>query len=261
MKIGIIGGTGFYELFENARMFIHHNKYGTSSEIYQKEISGKVVYFLPRHGPRHNIIVSRINYRANIWAFKELGVTRIIATNSVGAINPEMHPGDIVIPNDFIDFTRRFPRSLYDNETVAIHVNMIPPYCPEIRNLLIKVSKEMYPEIATYGSAVILVHEGLRFETPAELKLYKNWGADIVGMTTIPEVVFAREANICYAQICIPTNYATGNEEIKASEFKQIFKKGILNVKKIIFKTISLLPEERKCLCKDAVKNGILKRE
>ena len=124
--IAIIGGSGMYELLENPKMFIHDNKYGRSSEIYEGKIKGRTVYFLPRHGPNHTVIVPRINYRANIWAFHELGCERVIATNSVGSLNPEIKIGDMVIPHDFIDTTRRFPRSLYDDTTVAYHVDMKP---------------------------------------------------------------------------------------------------------------------------------------
>ncbi len=255
-KIGIIGGSGFYELMENPTMFIHDNKYGRSSEIYSGTISGIPVYFLPRHGPNHKIIVPRINYRANVWAFKELGVERIFATNSVGSSNPHIKPGDFVIPHDFVDLTSRTPRSLYDNTTEAYHVDMTPPYCPEIRQSLIEASKQVRKD-NTHEKAVIFVNEGLRFETPAELKLFRSWGADLIGMTTIPEVVFAREAGICYAHICCPVNYALG-ERIEANDFQRILKDAVSDFRKVLEIAIRSIPEERNCPCKTALDFAVL---
>ena len=230
--IGIIGGSGFYSLLENPQMFIHNNRYGRSSEIYKGTLEGVPVYFLPRHGPNHNVIVPRINYRANIWAFKELGVKKILATNCVGSSNRDIFPGDLVIPSDFCDWTRRFPRSLYDDTTIAYHVDMNPAYCPNLRQALIDAAKQVKPG-HVHEEAVIFVNEGLRFETKFELQLFHKLGADLIGMTTVPEVVFAREAAICYAHICVPTDWCLG-EILEFGEFNNVLDQGVEDFKKVL---------------------------
>jgi 5'-methylthioadenosine phosphorylase len=258
-SIGIIGGSGFYDLMENPQMFIHDNKYGRSSEIFKGTISGVPVYFLPRHGPNHKVIVPRINYRANIWAFKELGVKRILATNCVGSSNPNIALGDLVIPHDFVDFTRRMPRSLYDDTTEAFHVDMTPPYCPDLRKVLIDAAKQVRPN-NTHDQAVIFVNEGLRFETPYELKLFRQWGADLIGMTTLPEAIFAREAALCYAHICVPTNWCLG-EPIEADEFPKLLKQGVEDFKEVLKIAVKNIPLERDCPCSHALDHAVLEKK
>lgn len=256
--IGIIGGSGFYELLENPRMFVHNNRYGRSSEIFEGTIQERKVYFLPRHGEEHKIIVPRINYRANIWAFKELGVERILATNCVGSSNPEIELGSLVIPHDFCDWTRRFPRSLYDDEVEAYHVDMTPAYCPDLRKALIDAANKVKPG-HVHDKAVIFVNEGLRFETPFELKMFRQLGADLIGMTTLPEAVFAREAAICYAHICVPTNWCLG-EQIEADDFPRLLKQGIEDFKQVLYLAIPTLSDDRDCPCSHALDHAILKK-
>ena len=257
--IGIIGGGGFYELLEEPKMFVHNNRYGRSSEIFQGKIKGREVFFLPRHGAEHKIIVPRINYRANIWAFKELGVERILATNCVGTSNPNIKPGDLVIPHDFFDWTRRFPRSLYDDTVEAYHVDMTPAYCPDLRELLIAEANQVKPG-QVHDQAVIFVNEGLRFETPFELKVFRQLGADLIGMTTLPEAIFAREAALCYAHICVPTNWCLG-EQIEADDFPRLLKQGIEDFKQVLDRVVPQVPDERDCPCSHALDHAILKKE
>lgn len=257
--IGIIGGSGFYDLMENARMFIHSNRYGRSSEMYEGTVEGVPVYFLPRHGAEHEIIVPRINYRANIWAFKELGVKKIIATNCVGTSNPDIPPGDLVIPHDFCDWTRRFPRSLYDDSVEAYHVDMTPAYCPNLRKVLIDAARQVKPG-HVHDKAVIFVNEGLRFETPFELKMFRSLGADLIGMTTLPEAVFAREAAICYAHICVPTNWCLG-ETIEADDFPRLLKQGVADFKEVLKIALKHIDYETDCPCVHALDHAILEKE
>lgn len=253
--IGVIGGSGMYEMLENPRMFIHDNKFGRSSEIYEGKIGDRVVYFLPRHGPNHTIIVPRINYRANVWALHELGCERIIATNSVGSLNPEIHIGDMVIPHDFINTTCRMPRSFYDDTTVAYHVEMKPAYCPDIRQALIEASKK-YHQGMTHEKAVLVIEEGLCYNTEAEHRMFRQWGGDLIGMTTAPEVILAREAGMCYAHICMPTD-ALG-QPIHSDVFQSHLKKGVQDFIQIITEVIRKLPDERDCPCSHALDHAIL---
>lgn len=255
--IGVIGGSGMYEMLENPRMFIHDNRYGRSSEIYEGKLNGKTIYFLPRHGPNHTIIVPRINYRANIWAFRELGCERVIATNSVGSLNPDIHIGDMVIPHDFINTTCRFPRSLYDDTKVAYHVEMKPAYCPEIRSALIEASRQIHKG-ATHDHAVIVVEEGLAYNTEAEQRVFRQWGGDLVGMTTMPEAILAREAGLCYAHICMPTDCI--GQPIRSDTFQGYLKDGVADFIRIITLAVELLPERRECPCAHALEHAVLSK-
>lgn len=259
--IGIIGGSGFYDLMDDAEVFIHDNEYGRSSEIYRGTIDGYPVYFLPRHGPNHKIIVSRINYRANMKAFKDLGIQRLIATNSVGALNPNIALGDMVIPDDFLDMTKRFPYSMYDNTTEAYHVGMSPAYCPVVRKALIDAANQVMPG-RVHDEAKIVITEGLHYETQFEDKLFLSWGIDLVGMTTLPEAVFARELAMCYAHICMPNNYCLG-VEINAAELPVLLKAGVEAFKKIIPIAVKALASEEgeDCVCKHALDNAILDKQ
>ena len=260
--IGIIGGSGFYDLMEDAEVFIHDNEYGRSSEIYRGSIDGVPVYFLPRHGPNHRIIVPRINYRANMEAMKELGVQRIIATNSVGALNPKIPLGDMVIPDDYLDMTKRAPYSMYDNVTEAYHVSMSPAYCPIVRKALIDAANAVVPG-HVHDKAKIVVTEGLHYETQFEDRLYLSWGIDLVGMTSLPEAVFARELALCYAHICMPNNYCLG-VEINAAELPVLLKNGVETFKKIIRIAVKTLAEEEAeedCVCRHALEHAVLARQ
>ncbi len=258
--IGIIGGSGFYDLLEDPRMFIHDNCFGRSSEIYEGEVEGRHVYFIPRHGPEHTIIVPRINYRANIWAFKELGVERIISTNSVGSINPQMPPGDLVVPDDFYDATRRMPRSLYDDTVVAIHVDMTPPFCPQLRHLLIEGAQATKPG-HVHDHGVLFVSEGLRMETPFEYRLYRKLGGDLVGMTSLPEAVLAREAAMCYATICVPVNFGGFGEPVEPTTFHSILRESVEEFKSIVRYVIKHLDLEKDCGCLHALDGAVLAKE
>lgn len=257
--IGIIGGSGFYDLLENPEVFIHDSKYGRSSEIFKGSIDGQPVYFIPRHGPQHHIIVPRINYRANIYALWELGVRRIFATNSVGSMNPEMKPGDMVIPDDFFDMTRRMPRSMYDDVPVAYHVDMCPAYCPTLRKALIDAANQVKPG-HVHDHGVLFVDEGLRFNTPFELKVFRKLGGDLIGMTTIPEVIFAREMAMCYAHVCMPNNWAMG-EQTDCAEFPELLRQGVEDFKSILRIAIKNVNLEDDCICKHALDAAILAKQ
>lgn len=259
--IGIIGGSGFYDLMENAEMFIHDNAYGRSSEIFKGTIEGYPVYFLPRHGPEHHIIVPRINYRANMQAFKELGVQRIIATNSVGCLNPDIALGDLAIPDDFLDMTKRQPFSMYDDTVEAYHVGMSPAYCPVVRKALIDAANEVMPG-HVHDHAKIVVTEGLHYETQLEDRIYRSWGIDLVGMTTLPEAIFARELAMCYAHICLPNNYCIG-VEIDADDLPRLLSAGVEAFKKVIRIAVKTLAAEEDvdCVCKHALDHAILAKQ
>ncbi len=258
MSIAVIGGTGIYDpkIFKEIGGRIIKTPYGSSPEIVVGELRGNEILFLPRHEKIHAMPPHRINYRANIYALKMLKVERIFSTNSVGAINKKLAPGNIVIPHDFVDFTKGRDSTFYDKEVA--HIDVSEPYCPELRRALARASEKVVGRV--FSSAVYACTQGPRFETPAEIRMLHKLGCDIVGMTGVPEVVLAREVEICYAAICTVTNFAAGiaKKKLTAIEVRDVVKKNQENLKKILVEAISNIPEERECGCKHALKGAKL---
>jgi len=254
VKIAIIGGTGFENLLENARQLRLGTPYGVPPPLHIGKISGKNVVFLPRHGPDHSVPPHRINYRANIYALYELGVQRILATNAVGAINLNFKPSDIVVPHDYVDFTKRRSATFYDEAPVT-HIDVSQPYCPEIRKLLVDTAKKLGFHV--WDKAVLVCTEGPRYETPAEIKMFRRLGCDVVGMTGIPESVLARELEMCYASICYVSNMAAGMQKrLTALDVSKISKSVLHKIERILVETIKTLPSERNCPCANALKDA-----
>ena len=234
IRMGIIGGSGLEEIFKGKKKKMKTPYGDVIVNILMLE--GKKVAFISRHGEKHQYAPHKVNYRGNIWALKELGVEKIIASNAVGGIKEGIKPGDLVIPHDFIDFTKNRPLTFFDQEKVH-HIDMTNPYCPELRQIIIEKSSKY--KINTWEKGVYVCTEGPRFETPAEIRMFRLIGADIVGMTTVPETVLAREQKICYATICTVTNYAAGmQEKISSDEVMRIMKKVVPIVIGIIKDTI-----------------------
>lgn len=207
IKAAIIGGTGIYRLEGRLAEEKVNTPYGTVVVTVQKEGDREIV-FLARHGAGHNTPPHRVNYRANIWALKELGVTHVFATNAVGSLNLQYKPGELVIFTDFLDFTKNRVSTFFDGDEGVIHTSMADPYCRELRRLILE--RAPHQGLAIAGEAVYVGTEGPRFETAAEIRMYQKLGADVVGMTGIPEVVLAKELGLCYAGVGIITNWATG---------------------------------------------------
>ena len=254
--IGIIGGTGIYDPKSVKEIAVKRveTPYGDAPEIKIVEFNGKRVAFLPRHGKSHAIPPHRINYRANIYALKEVGVDRIISTNSVGCISDSLAPADIVIPHDFLDFTRGRESTFYDERVV--HVDVSAPYCPEIRNALIKAAATASKNV--FSNGVYACTQGPRFETPSEIRMIKTLGGDVVGMTGVPEVVLAREKEICYGSVCIVANFAAGisEEKLTATEVQEIVKKNEGMLRKIITGAVEDIPEGHECACARALEGA-----
>lgn len=254
VEFAIIGGTGFERLFKNAEPLLVGTPFGIAPAISIGEIDGKTVAFLPRHGPDHSIPPHKINYRANIYSLHKIGVKRISATNAVGAINPDFKPGDMVIPHDFIDFTKLRCTTFY-NEAPVTHIDVSQPYCPEIRRLLIETAEKL--GLAVWDKAVLVSTEGPRYETPAEIEVFRRLGCDIVGMTGLPEAVLARELEICYASVCYVSNMAAGRQErLIAQEVSEVSKRVSPKLEQLLIETIKRLPYERNCPCAHALKDA-----
>lgn len=207
--IGIIGGTGTESLLDTYSVIKEEEvetKYGKAPTISILDINNKEVAYIPRHSKNHSIPPHKINYRANIYALKTIGINQIYATNSVGSIDTNITPGSILIPDNFIDFTKNRQSTFFDEDVV--HIDCTNPYCDTLRNILIK-SDHVHP----YGTYIAT--EGPRFETSAEIEFYKLIGGKVVGMTGLPEVVLAKEQEMCYSSICAITNYAAGIKPAK----------------------------------------------
>jgi len=259
-KIAIIGGTGFEVLFKDAPQLRLGTPYGIAQPLSIGKIDSKEVVFLQRHGPGHSVPPHRINYRANVYAIYEMDVERIIAINAVGAINRDFKPGDVVIPHDFVDFTKLRSTTFYD-ETPVTHVDFSQPYCPEIRKLLIKTAREL--DLRLWDRAVLVCTEGPRFETPAEIEMLRRLGCDVVGMTGVPEAVFARELEMCYAAVCFISNMAAGiQERLTPLEVSKVSEQIMPKLEQLLIETVKALPlpREGNCPCASALRNARFKK-
>jgi 5'-methylthioadenosine phosphorylase len=258
-EIGIIGGTGVYDpkLVKNLKEVTVKTPHGAPSDaIVVGELEGRGVAFLPRHGKKHTIRPTDVNSRANIYALKQLGVQRILASSTVGSLRDEYKPGDIVLVDQFIDRTTRREESFYTKEQVC-HISVAEPMCAELRKNLITIAKKTRINHHETGTYVCI--EGPRFSTKAESKMYRNWGADIVGMTLVPECVLAREAEVCYANIAMVTDYDVWKERpVCVDDIVKTMKANIENVKRIIVETIATLPHKRECECKTALRGALV---
>ncbi len=256
--IGAIGGSGLYEIkgvvIKETRKIA--TPYGEPSDSYRiGEMGGRTIAFLPRHGSPHHIAPHKINYRANIWGFKELGADRIISVSAVGGINPGMKPGDIVMPDQIIDMTEGREGTFYDKEEI-VHVDFTEPYCPELRASIHSAGKKTGIRLKQRGTYVCT--NGPRLEAAAEIKAFSRLGADVVGMTGMPEASLARELEICLAGIAVVTNYAAGisKKKLTATEVVEKMKESTERIKALLKRTFSMIPKSRNCTCKDALKDA-----
>jgi 5'-methylthioadenosine phosphorylase len=255
-EFGVIGGTGLYDpkLLKNIQEITLDTPYGKPSDaITVGELNGKTVAFLPRHGKMHTIRPTDINVRANIWAFKRLSVKRILAASTVGSLREDYQPGDVVFSNQFIDRTTRREQSFYTlAEGRVCHISVAEPMCPQLHKTLIEVAKSL--KIKNHETGTYVCIEGPRFSTKAESKMYQKWGADIIGMTMVPEAVLAREAEICYSNISTVTDYDCWKEHaVCVDDIVNTMKSGTENVKKIIEETVAKTPVECSCNCHSAL--------
>lgn len=255
VKIGVIGGTGVYnpDILNNVETKVITTPYG-QIELTIGEYNGKKIAFLPRHGGGHTVPPHKINYRGNIAALKFIGVEKIIATAAVGSVNKDLEPGSLVLIDQFIDFTKNRPSTFFEGENGVLHIDLTNPYCPDLCKVIRNAAQEINLPINCGGTYVCT--EGPRFETPAEISMFKQWGGDLVGMTSVPEVVLAREAEICYSSIATVTNYAAGisNNMLSHAELVETLSKNSENIQRLIIKTLDLITDERNCFCKSAAK-------
>jgi len=254
--MGFIAGSGIYEgLIEDEKELKVKTRYG-SVNLVEGFLSGRKAYFIARHGKDHSIPPHKVNYRANIQALHDLGVRRVIGINTVGSLKTHVKPGELVIPYQFMDFTKNRPSTFYENEVV--HVDMTDPFCPELKKALETVLLDLdYPY---HVGATYICTEGPRFETMAEIKMYIHLKADVVGMTLVPECILAREREMCYASICTVSNFAAGisKDKLTVDEVVEVVKENKEKIREIITKAVKHIPKERACPCKDALKGATL---
>jgi len=251
VRIGIIGGTGVYdpEVLTNVRTIEVETRYG-AVELKVGEYKGGEVAFIARHGWKHSVPPHGINYRANIKALQILGVQRIIATSAVGSLRLEMQPGHFVVLDQFIDFTKSRPFTFFEGaEGNFRHIDFTEPYCPEIREAIIAYAKKLGAAVHPKGCYVCT--EGPRFETPAEIRMFSELGADVVGMTNVPEVVLARELGMCYGTVAMVTNYAAGISPtpLTHEEVVDVMRQNSERIRAILMGVLEHIPTERGCRC------------
>jgi 5'-methylthioadenosine phosphorylase len=259
--VGVIGGSGLYEMegLEEVQTISLDTPFGNPSDPFViGRLEGVKIAFLPRHGKGHRISPSSLNFRANIYGMKMLDVQWIIGVSAVGSMKDSIHPGDMVIPNQFIDQTKGRPNTFFSDGIVG-HISFADPVCPELGQILFQAGKEVGAPVQKNGTYLCI--EGPQFSTRAESRLYRTWGVDIIGMTNLPEAKLAREAEICYATIAFVTDYDCWYEEagdVSVGEILRILAHSTKIAKSAIRHAVKQLPEKRECVCASALKHAFV---
>ncbi len=248
--IGIFGGSGFYSLLDEVETVTRETPFGApSSPVTIGVIGRKEVAFIARHGLQHEYPPHMIPYKANLYAFRELGVTRVIAPSAVGSLKREIRPGDFVITDQFVNFTNR--EDTFYNEMPVTHISAADPYCPELRKFIINMGHSL--KLPLHEKGTVVVTNGPRFASRAESEFYRKNGWDIINMTQYPEIVLAREMEMCYANISLVTDYDAGVKDeiapVSTAEVAHVFSQNIGKLKRLIFDCIPNLSEKRECDC------------
>ncbi len=265
-KIGIIGGSGFYHIegLKKVKKIKVKTPFGDPSDDYITGVlEGKDVVFLTRHGKGHRISPSEVNYCANIYGMKKLGVERIISVSACGSLKKELRPLDIVIPDQFVDRTSQARRMTFFRDGIVAHIPFADPVCGDLSKALYEAGKKIGTTMHLGGTYINM--EGPQFSTKAESELYRSWGMDIVGMTNIGEARLAREAEICYATLGCITDYDCWylEEAVETVSIELIIHNLSKNVeasKEILKKVLKNMDDERKCSCQTALKDSIVTR-
>ncbi|MDP8230567.1 MAG: S-methyl-5'-thioadenosine phosphorylase [Candidatus Gorgyraea atricola] len=261
MKIGIIGGSGLYQIdgLKNKKEIKVKTPFGEPSDSYiVGTLDGAEVAFLPRHGRGHRILPTELNYRANIYGMKKLGVEQIISISAVGSFKEELKPLDIVLPDQFVDRTNQARKTTFFGSGIAAHISFAEPVCVDLKKTIFNAGKAL--DLSLHNKGTYLNMEGPAFSTKAESHLYKAWGMDIIGMTNMPEARLSREAEICYATVAFVTDYDCWHDEIVTIDMVIAnLTKNVETAKKLIKKVVpELAKTKRDCACKNALKYAII---
>lgn len=252
--LGFIGGTGFYKFLESSREERRTTPYGeASAPVTRGELAGQQVAFLPRHGVNHEYPPHRVPYRANLWALKAAGVDRLVTACAVGSLKPEIHPGDFVLLDQFVDRTWGRDATFFDGPEV-VHTSLADPYCPQLRETIEEAARFMKLPLRPRGTVVVIA--GPRFSTRAESRGYQDMGADVINMTQCPEAALARELKLCYAAIAVATDYdagVQGNPHVRPVTHEEVLRVFSWNIEKIrtLFtetaKRFTIMKDDCKC--------------
>ena len=259
--IGVIGGTGLYQMegLERVTEVEVETPFGKPSDPFlMGSMDGMDLVFLPRHGKGHRLLPTELNFRANLFGLKKLGVEQIISVSAVGSLREEIAPGNVVIPDQFIDRTSKRPSTFFGHGIVA-HVGFADPFCPVLREGMIKAGEEAGARVHTQGTYLCM--EGPQFSTRAESDLYRSWGAHIIGMTNLQEAKLAREAEICFVTLALATDYDCWNEAAGDVEIEQVLKVLQDNARLaqgMIQRAIRYFPKRRSCMCASSLKDAIV---
>ncbi|MCK4810529.1 MAG: S-methyl-5'-thioadenosine phosphorylase [Candidatus Omnitrophica bacterium] len=260
-KIGVIGGSGLYDLdgLSREEWIEVKTPFGEPSDKFLlAELEGKEIVFLPRHGRGHKISPSKINYRANIYGMKRLGVERIISVTACGSLKEQFKPLDFVVPDQFVDRTSQARKDTFFDGDMIVHVSFAEPVCKDLAEIMYQQIVEM--NLTVHSGGTYLNMEGPQFSTLAESNLYRSWGMDVIGMTNLTEARLAREAEICYVTLAAVTDYDCWHESHETVTVDIILDnlgKNVQNAKKILKTVIPRIPEERNCPCREALKYSI----
>jgi 5'-methylthioadenosine phosphorylase len=261
--VGVFGGSGFYSLMEGpVEQISVQTPFGSPSDaIAVGRMGGLRVAFLPRHGAHHRIPPHAINYRANLWAMAQLGVTRVIAPTAAGSLQPHVKPGDFVICDQFVDRTYTREQTFYDGPRV-VHISAADPYCPELRQHSIDIGHELGIRVHERGTVVVI--QGPRFSTRAESKWFSKQGWEVINMTQYPEVVLARELQMCYVNIALITDYdaglegESGIEPVTVAEVVRVLNDNNERVRRLIDRLLPRLGGARGCPCPRALEHAVI---
>ena len=258
-KLAVIGGTGVYdpEIIEEAREVKVHTPYGAPSDLITiGKYKGRDVAFIPRHGKGHHIPPHRINNRANIWALKKLGVERLVASSAVGSLRADYEPGDFVITDQFIDRTKGRPDTFYEGGQLC-HISSADPVCPQLHDFFVNHAQKLGLRVHPKGTYVCI--QGPRFSTRAESSLFRQWSADLVGMTIYPECVLSREAEICYVSVAMVTDYDVWAEKpVSTMEIIETMRENSAKFKRLIMEALPEIPEDHSCGCGEALNHSLI---
>src|SRR5438132_7380734 len=261
VQIGIVGGSGLYQMdgLTNVEEIAVDTPFGKPSDTYRVgTLEGKRVAFLARHNRNHTILPSELNFRANIYGFKKLGVEWIISASAVGSLKEEHRPLDIMLPDQFYDRTKARVSTFF-GEGVVVHVTFAHPTCSRLAAVIEEAGKDV--DIPIKRAGTYLCMEGPQFSTLAESNVYRSWGMDVIGMTNLQEAKLAREAEICYSTIALVTDYDCWHPQhdaVTVSEVVQNLKKNSENAQKVIRAAVRRLPVERTCKCQQSLQHAIL---
>ncbi len=259
--VGVIGGSGLYgiEGLEKVREVEVKTPFGRPSEKFIKGRVGETeMVFLPRHGKGHRWLPTEVNFRANIFAMKQLGVERIISVSAVGSLRQEIEPGDIVIPDQFIDRTTQRPSTFFGKGIVA-HVSLADPFCKDLSQILATAAISEGGKVHSRGTYLCM--EGPQFSTRAESHLYRSWGAHVIGMTNLQEAKLAREAEICFGTLALATDYDCWNQaagDVEIENVLAVLRQNVALAQKTIRRAVTLLTESRPCACAASLKDAII---